>query len=53
MLHRIPIHEIASVSYVNDDDQHLVFLKAGDASQPYCPCYVLSCAKQVSYNYYI
>ena len=26
---RIPIHEIASLSYINDDQEHLLFLKAG------------------------
>lgn len=30
VLHRIPIHEVAAASYVNDDDQHLLFLKAGN-----------------------
>ena len=30
LLHRIPIHEVAAASYVNDDDQHLLFLKAGN-----------------------
>ena len=30
VLHRIRIHEIASASYVNDDDQHLLFVKAGE-----------------------
>lgn len=27
---RIPIHEVASLSYVNDDQEHLLFLKAGE-----------------------
>ena len=26
---RIPIHEVASLSYINDDQEHLLFLKAG------------------------
>ena len=29
VLQRIPIHDVASASYINDDDQHLLFVKAG------------------------
>ncbi|XP_065890727.1 cerebral cavernous malformations 2 protein-like isoform X2 [Dysidea avara] len=30
---RVPIHEVASLSYVNDDQEHLLFLKAGDSQK--------------------
>ncbi|KAL5456912.1 hypothetical protein EMCRGX_G034139 [Ephydatia muelleri] len=46
MLHRIPIHEVASVSYVCDDDQNLLFIKAGDPTNPYAVCHVLCFSKQ-------
>lgn len=46
MLHRIPIHEVASVSYVCDDDQHLLFIKTGDPTNPYAACHVICCSKQ-------
>eukprot|EP00731_Ephydatia_muelleri_P035929 Em0179g19a len=44
---RIPIHEVASVSYVCDDDQNLLFIKAGDPTNPYAVCHVLCFSKQV------
>ena len=46
-VNRFPIHEIASVSYVRDDDEHLVFIKAGQYTEPVCPVYVFGCSKQV------
>ena len=40
-------HEIASISYVRDDDDHLLFLKAGKHNEQVCSVYVFSCVKQV------
>ncbi|CAI7993782.1 Cerebral cavernous malformations protein 2 homolog [Geodia barretti] len=41
VLHRLPIHEVASCVYVNDDDQHLLFLRAGDSDHAHCPVHVV------------
>lgn len=46
-IHRVPIHEVASVSFVKDDNDNLVFVKAGQFNMRTCPVYVFNCTKQV------
>lgn len=36
---RVPIHDIAAVSYIRDDSLHLVVLKTGKAPKPLTSCY--------------
>ena len=48
VLHRFPIHDISCCCYVNDDDSHILFLRAGDSRHTHCPIYVLAVNKRVS-----
>ena len=48
IIHRVPLHEIASVSYIKDDQEHLLLIKAGNSTQSLCPVYVFTCTKQVN-----
>jgi hypothetical protein len=44
VMSRIAIHDIAAVSYLQDDEQHLVIVKAGDSRRQKCTCYVFHCS---------
>lgn len=35
---RVPIHDIAAVSYIRDDSLHLVLIKTGEKSNKHCLC---------------
>ena len=48
VLHRVPIHQIACCCYVNDDDQHLLFIRAGDSGPATCPVHVMTVDRRVS-----
>ena len=38
---------MASCVYVNDDDQHLLFLRAGDSDHAHCPVHVVMVNRRV------
>ena len=42
------MHEVASCVYVNDDDQHLLFLRAGQSDLTHCPVHVIMVNRRVS-----
>eukprot|EP00800_Vazella_pourtalesii_P017714 TRINITY_DN5516_c1_g1_i1.p1 TRINITY_DN5516_c1_g1~~TRINITY_DN5516_c1_g1_i1.p1 ORF type:complete len:342 (-),score=86.79 TRINITY_DN5516_c1_g1_i1:177-1202(-) len=42
---RIPIHEIAGMSYIRDDDEHILVIKRGDPKDKECSLIVMSCTK--------
>ena len=47
VLHRLPIHHIDCCCYVNDDDKHLLFVRAGEPSLTCCPVHVLEVERRV------
>ncbi|KAI6660479.1 hypothetical protein LOD99_14064 [Oopsacas minuta] len=42
---RIPIHEIAGMSYIKDDDEHLLVIKRGDSKKEECSLVIMNCNK--------